>query len=85
MTTSRTIPDRPRPGLPTTALTSIAQQDGSDKLAAAVQTKIKLTKDVCTNGTWNVRTLNTTGKIEELPIAVEHYSWHILGLAVWQK
>jgi len=50
MTTNRTIPDRPRPGLPTTALTTIAQQGGSDKLATAVQTKIKLTKDICTIG-----------------------------------
>ena len=42
MTTNRTIPDRPMPGLTTTALTTIAQRGESDKLATAVQTKINM-------------------------------------------
>ena len=33
-----------------------------------------------TIGTWNVRTLNATGKVKELTYEMTRYNWHVTGL-----
>lgn len=74
-----TIPDRSRPGSPTTAL-PIVPQGGSVKSTTA-EALIKLPKDGVTIGTWNVRTLYARGKTKELTHELNSYRWDILGLA----
>ena len=76
------MPDRSRPVSTTTAPVANAQQGDGEKLATAElrHSKLKLTKDICTVGTWNVRTLYARGKLRELFIEMERYTWNILGL-----
>ncbi len=60
-----------------------AHQDGGGKSATAEQ-KIKLSKEICTIGTWNVRTLYQEGKLDELLIEMKRYESTILGMAeIW--
>ena len=54
------MPDRPRPGLTTAALSIDNIQDGNDKSTTGYI--IILPKAITSIGTWNVRTLNRTGK-----------------------
>ena len=81
-TTDRNIiPDRPRPGSPTTALSTGGHQGGGDKYATgATTTSLKLPTETITIGTWNVRTLHQCGKVKELEHALSRYHWDILGL-----
>ena len=79
ITNSQHIPDRSSPGLTRTAL-SIAHQGGGDKYATgAPSNKIRARNNI-TIGTWNVRTLRPTGKLEELTHEMNRYHWNILGL-----
>ncbi|XP_063609075.1 uncharacterized protein LOC134783216 [Penaeus indicus] len=71
------IPDRSSPGLPTTA-SSTAHQGGGDKCATGV-TQIRGRENI-TIGTWNVRTLCATGRLQELTHEMARYQWNILGL-----
>ena len=73
------MPDRPRPGLTTTALSIDNIQDGNDKSTTGYS--IRLPKTITSIGTWNVRTLNITGKIEELTNELSRYKWDIVGFA----
>jgi len=78
------IPDRSRPGLPTTAPPIEVHQGGSDKSATGDKTqikKIKLPAKGITVGTWNVRTLYATGKLKELCYEMNKYEWNVLGLS----
>ena len=74
-----TIPDRSRPGSTTTALSTDSNQGGSDKYATGAK-DIKLPSEQITVGTWNVRTLNSCGKVKELECALSHYTWDVIGL-----
>ena len=76
-----TKPDRPRPGLSTTALSILQHQDGSDKLDTGAHPTIKLPSKNVTIGTWNVRTLYACGKINELEHELKEYNWDIIGLS----
>jgi len=73
------IPDRSRPGSTTTAPT-VGHQDGGDKYATGASEKIRGRNNI-TIGTWNVRTLNADGKLEELTHEMSRYRWHIIGLS----
>ena len=78
---SKSIPDRSRPGSTTTALSIDFPQDGSDKRATGGKRRIKLLSKETTIGTWNVRTLQSCGKLEELEHELKGYRWDILGLS----
>ena len=85
------MPDRTRPGLTTPALTIGNLQDGSGKLATGKtnfekttkkqQKTIKTLDRITTVGTWNVRTLQPCGKVEELEHELKRYRWNVIGLA----
>jgi exonuclease III len=78
------IPDRSRPGLTTTAPLTDVNQGGSDKSATGDTTKpkeLKLPTEGITVGTWNVRTLYATGKMEELCHEMIRYKWNVLGIS----
>ena len=76
--TKNTIPDWSRPGSTTTAPVVIVQQDDGDKSTTAdPKSNLKLTKNICTVGTWNVKTLHQPGKLRELLIEMENYKWNI--------
>ena len=82
-TKPRQTPDRPRPGLTTTARSTDVIQGGRDKSATGYKNKNKdlnLTKREVTTGTWNVRTLYATGKVAELTNELDRYRWDIVGL-----
>ena len=67
------MPDRPRPGLTTTALSIDNIQNGNDK--STIGYSIRLPTTITSIGTWNARTLNRTGKIEELTNELSVYKW----------
>ncbi|CAF1545778.1 unnamed protein product [Rotaria sordida] len=46
-----------------------------------VSNKLKLTKRIFTVGTWNVRTLWATGKLELLRNEMKHYRYDIIGIS----
>ena len=46
------------------------------------QSKLRTINNITTIGTWNVRTLQPCGKIEELERELDKYRWHFLGLVV---
>mgnify|MGYP006273469667 CR=1 FL=1 len=77
------MPDRSRPGTPTTALSIDEHQDGSDKCVTGAQDKktFKLPSENITIGTWNVRTLYACGKVKELEHELQRYQWDIIGLS----
>ena len=76
------MPDRLRPGIPTTAPSIGASQDGGGKYATGTQEPgIKLQAEKTIIGTWNTRTLYACGKLQELTHELERYKWDILGLA----
>ena len=80
ITRTNFMPVRSSPGLPRTAIT-LRHQDGNRKYTTGV-TKDKISAR-CNNivvGTWNVRTLNTPGKLEELTHTLNRYKWNVLGL-----
>ena len=76
------MPDRSRPGSPTTARPIGTSQDGRDKSATGVPPNpIRLQTQATTIGTWNVRTLHACGKLQELTHELKRYRWDILGLS----
>lgn len=81
------MPDRPCPGLTTTArLTGASHQGGSDKLDTGViktqpKNALKMTSTSITIGTWNVRTLYAQGKVHELTHELKRYRWDVIGLS----
>ena len=78
-TITYSIPARSSPGLPRTAPT-VAHQDGGDKYVTdAKRNKIRGRENIAI-GTWNIRTLHTEGKTEELTHEMARYRWNILGL-----
>ncbi|XP_052224222.1 craniofacial development protein 2-like [Dreissena polymorpha] len=75
-------PDRSGPGDKTTTAHSTASlHSGCDKFATEANPSIKLATKGTTIGTWDVRTLNTCGKVHELTRELRRYRWDILGLA----
>ncbi|XP_072039418.1 craniofacial development protein 2-like [Amphiura filiformis] len=52
--------------------------NGNGSVAKA---KIRVAKKDITVGTWNVRTLNALGKVEQLDHEMRRYRWSVLGLA----
>ncbi|CAF4049065.1 unnamed protein product [Rotaria sp. Silwood2] len=58
---------------PSTSTQTTASKYGSDKL--------KLMKDTFTVGTWNVRTLWATGKLELLRNEMKRYSYDVIGIS----
>ena len=77
------MPARSSPGLPSTAIT-LKHQDRNGKSATGVtrdnKDKISAWRNNIVVGTWNVRTLNTPGKVEELTHTLNRYKWNVLGL-----
>ena len=49
--------------------------------STADNTRVKVSKQEFTVGTWNVRTLNALGKPEQLDHEMRRYRWAVLGLA----
>ena len=79
MTThNHAIPDRSPPGSTRTALSAV-HQDGGVKYAIGASSKIR-GRDNITIGTWNIRTLRTARKLQELIHEMDGYRWNILGL-----
>ena len=73
------MPEQPRPGLTTTALSIDNIQDVNDKSTTGYS--IRLPKIITSIGAWNVRTLNRNGKIEELTNELSRYKWDIVCLS----
>ena len=74
------IPARSSPGLTRTA-PSVQHQGGGDKYATGTDSWKNIRgRDFISIGTWNVRTLAQTGKLQELTHELERYTWHIVGL-----
>lgn len=80
-TSKKKMPDRSRPGSTTAALSIGSNQDGSDKSATGEKNFMKLTHKNLVTGTWNVRTLFASGKVDELEHELAGYQWDIVGLA----
>ena len=78
---TKKMPDRSRPGSTTTALSTVELQGGSDKSATGAKPTLKLVYGKVNIGTWNVRTLNACGKVNELEHELKRYQWDIIGLA----
>ncbi len=76
---SKTIPDRSSPGSSRTA-PAVKYQGGGEKYIIGTKDKIN-SRDNIVIGTWNVRTLNREGKLEELAHEMGRYRWNILGLS----
>ena len=74
---------RSSPRLPTTA-TTLRHQDGNEKYSTGVtkdnKDKISARHNNTVVGTWNVRTLNTPGKLEESTHTLNRYKWNVLEL-----
>ena len=82
MNTNNTfIPDRSQPGIIMTAPT-VRHRDVGDKYATGVP-KIKKIRgrENISVGTWNVRILNSAGKLEHLTHAMGMFHWKIEGSA----
>ena len=80
MTTRKdNIPARSSPRLPRTAPT-VTHQGRGVKCTTGVPNKKIHARSNTTIGTWHVRTLKNTGKLEELEHELTGYNWNILGL-----
>ena len=80
MTTKKAnIPARSSPGLPRTAPSVTHQGRGVKRTTGVPNKKIRARSNTII-GTWNVRTLKNTGKLEELEHELTRYNWNILGL-----
>ena len=73
------IPARSSPGLPRT-VPSVTHQGRGVKCTTGVPNKKVRARSNTIIGTWNVRTLKNTGKLEELEHKLTRYNWNILGL-----
>ena len=58
---------------------SAVHQDGGVKHVTGTSSKIR-GRDNITIGTWNIRTLRTARKLQELIHEMDGYRWNILGL-----
>lgn len=85
-----TIPDRSGPGIKTAAPVVGFHQGGSgEKWATGGEQEqnqrnnqhLRIAKQEVTIGTWNVRSLSATGKLNELEHEMGNYTWNILGIA----
>ena len=74
-------PDRSGPGSTTTTLPTDEFQGGSDKSTSGTKPTIKMIQENFNIDTWNVRTLNMCGKVNELEHELKRYKWDIIGLA----
>ena len=74
------IPARTSTGSTRSAL-SVPHQGRGAKYATGVpfRKKIRARQNIAI-GTWNVQTLNATGKVRELTNALDRYRWSVLGL-----
>lgn len=63
---------------PRTVPSVVVHQDGGGKYATNAQ-KIRARNNI-TIGTWNVRTLRSSGKLKELMHKMNRYRWAVLGL-----
>ena len=70
---------RSSPGLPMTA-PSVTHQGRGVKYATVVPNKKIRARSKTIIGTWSVRTLKDTGKLEELERELTRHNWHILEL-----
>ena len=77
-TIRNSIPDRSSPG--TRTALSVSHQGRREKYATGEKQQNIRGRDNITIGTWNVRTLNQVGKLQELTHEIDSYKWHILGL-----
>ncbi|PIK35348.1 putative craniofacial development protein 2-like [Apostichopus japonicus] len=78
-TISQPIPARSSPGLPRTAPVTRHQGEGVNYATDVPTNRIRARNNTII-GTWNVRTLRPTGKLEELSHELDRYRWNILGL-----
>ena len=76
-TTDYIIPDRTSPG-PTMTTPFIAHQGEGVKCAADDNKKLR-TRSNISIGTWNVRTLKPSGKLEELTHEMRRCRWSVHG------
>ncbi|XP_069995005.1 craniofacial development protein 2-like [Penaeus vannamei] len=85
-----TIPDRSGPGIKTAAPVVGLHLGGSgEKWATGGEQEqnqrnsqhLRIAKQEVTIGTWNVRSLSATGKLNELENEMGNYTWNILGIA----
>ena len=72
------IPDRSGPGSTTAVLPSGASRGGSNKCATGSQNTSRMSLII---GTWNVRTLKQSGKVELLVNEMDRVNWNILGIS----
>ena len=77
-TTTHTIPVRSRPGSTTTALSLGADRRDSGKLATVDKLALRTPFAV---GTWNVRSLSQSGKIELLVRELDTIRWNVVGIS----
>ena len=69
------ILDLSPPGTIRTAPSAV-HQDGGVKCATGASSKIR-ERDNITTGTWNTRTINAAGKLQELTHEMDGYRWNI--------
>ena len=73
------IPSRPSPGIKRTAhivnYQDECEKDDTDKKKDRKSMRLR---NNATVGTWNVRTLNRTGNLEELEYEMKKYTWQVL-------
>ena len=81
ITTRRNVmPARSSPGRTRTA-TTLRHQDRNGKYATdATKEKINARRNNIVVGTWNVRTQNGPGKVDELTHTMSRYKWNVIGL-----
>ena len=77
------IPARTSTGLKRSA-PFVQHQGKGEKYATGATTAIRGRKSV-TIGTWNVRSLQASGRIEQLTHEMSRYQWHLLGLCEVRK
>ena len=77
------IPDPSEPGFKISALAAKSDQGCSDRLVTDCRLHQNLVTKCVIVGTWNVRTLYASGKVEKLEIEMDKcsYDYNILGLA----
>ena len=79
------IPDRSEPWIKMAALVVRGDQGGGETLATDYPLHQQLVTKCFTVGTWNVRTLYVSGKLEQLQIVMDNYDYDILGSAEMRR
>ena len=83
-TNNNNVPNRLSPGLTTTAPFIGNLQDERVKCDTEKtndRTKKQRLISITTFGTWNVRSLRSCGRLEELANELDRYRWNIIGLS----